>query len=78
VGLEDLEGKGDRYVVIVEWNTVTIGLMWVLSWYFEWEHYYLCLSSPKRLHHISQEQGLDAMMFNKNTAQVCGEVNYAC
>lgn len=34
---EDYESKTDKYVVIVEWNTVAIGLMWVLTFYWEWK-----------------------------------------
>jgi hypothetical protein len=34
-GFENFEEIGNKYVVIVEWNTVTIGLLWVLTWYFE-------------------------------------------
>ena len=41
----DVEGKGDKYVVIVEWNTVAVGLLWVLSWVTEWKHYGLVLKS---------------------------------
>jgi hypothetical protein len=32
-------------VVIVEWNTVAVGLLWVLSWVAEWKHYGLALKS---------------------------------
>ena len=31
---EDWESKTDPFVNIVEWNTVTIGLMWVLTFYW--------------------------------------------
>jgi hypothetical protein len=41
----EVEGKGDKYVVIVEWNTVAVGLVWVLSWVIEWRHYGLALKS---------------------------------
>lgn len=41
----EVEGKGDKYVVIVEWNTVAVGLLWVLSWVIEWRHYGLALKS---------------------------------
>lgn len=43
---EELDGKSDRYVNIVEWNTVTVGLLWVLSFYWEWKHMNLVLVSP--------------------------------
>ena len=46
--VESIEGKGDKYVVIAEWNTVTIGLLWVLTWYLEWDNYYLCLIPPTK------------------------------
>jgi hypothetical protein len=46
VSSEELEGKGDKYVVIVEWNTVTMGLLWVLSFYPEWKHLALTLTAP--------------------------------
>lgn len=34
----------DIYIVIVEWNSVYVGLIWVLSFAFDWKHYYICLS----------------------------------
>lgn len=44
---EDWESKTDPFVNIVEWNTVTIGLLWVLSFYWEWDTINLCLKGPK-------------------------------
>jgi hypothetical protein len=63
---EELEGKGDKYVVIVEWNTVTIGLLWVLSWYFEWKNYYLCLTGPKTIPVCTPKQLNEDMMLEKH------------
>ena len=34
----------DIYIVIVEWNSVYVGLIWVLSFAFDWKNYYICLS----------------------------------
>jgi hypothetical protein len=62
---EELQGKGDKYVVIVEWFTVTVGLLWVLSWYFEWEHFYLCLTPPKMTPHPA-DQPQNPMMLEKD------------
>lgn len=44
---EDWESKTDPFVNIVEWNTVTIGLLWVLSFYWEWGSINLKLRGPK-------------------------------
>ena len=30
---DSYESKSDKFVVIVEWHTVTWGLLWLLSWY---------------------------------------------
>lgn len=43
---EEIESKSDKYVVIVEWNTVTVGLLWVLSFYWEWKDMNLVLLFP--------------------------------
>ena len=52
--------------MIVEWNTVTIGLLWVLSWYIEWKHYYLCLSGPKTIRTSPEEESpKQDIMLNK-------------
>lgn len=48
VSADELEAKSDRYVNIVEWNTVTVGLLWVLSFAWEWKHMNLVLISPRR------------------------------
>lgn len=45
-GAEEWEGKSDRYVNIVEWNTVTVGLLWVLTFYWEWGQMNLVLIDP--------------------------------
>lgn len=57
---EEIEGKSDKYVVIVEWNTVTVGLMWVLSFCWEWKDMNLVLIGPKgeNYRHILQEKDL--------------------
>lgn len=44
---DDLKGKGDKYVVIVEWNTVIFCLLWVLSFAEEWKAFALTLRLPK-------------------------------
>ena len=43
---EEIEGKSDKYVDIVEWNTVTVGLLWVLTFYWEWKQMNLVLVDP--------------------------------
>ena len=43
---EGWAGKTDKYVNIVEWNTVTIGLLWVLTFYWEWKQMNLVLVDP--------------------------------
>ena len=40
------ESKTDKYVNIVEWNTVTVGLLWVLTWVWEWKQMNLVLVFP--------------------------------
>lgn len=35
--------KSDMYVVIVEWNSVLVNLLWVLSFVFEWKELNFCL-----------------------------------
>lgn len=35
--------KSDIYVVIVEWNSVLVNLLWVLSFVFEWKQLNFCL-----------------------------------
>ena len=40
------ESKSDMYVNIVEWNTVTVGLLWVLTFYWEWKQMNLVLVDP--------------------------------
>lgn len=39
----DIEGKSDKYIVIIEWNSVLINLLWVLSFVFEWKELNFCL-----------------------------------
>lgn len=39
----ELEKKSDMYVVIVEWNSVLVNLLWVLSFVFEWRGLNFCL-----------------------------------
>jgi len=65
-GFEDFEEIGNKYVVIVEWNTVTIGLLWVLTWYFEWHNYYLCLIPPQKVNYDPNE-GKNVMMLDDNS-----------
>ncbi len=52
--------------MIVEWNTVTIGLLWVLTWYFEWENYYLCLIPTKKAN-FDENEGKNVIKLNKNS-----------
>jgi hypothetical protein len=35
--------KSDQFVVIVEWNSVLINLLWVLSFVMEWQELNFCL-----------------------------------
>jgi len=35
--------KSDMYIVIVEWNSVLVNLLWVLSFVFEWKELNFCL-----------------------------------
>ena len=44
--VEDWESKSDKFVDIVEWNTVTVGLLWVLTFYWEWKNMNLVLVDP--------------------------------
>lgn len=44
---ESSSNKQDIYVVIVEWNSVMINLVWVLSMVMEWNHFKLCLHKNK-------------------------------
>ena len=37
--------KGDKYVVIAEWNTVTGGLLWMLAWMPEFATLRICLNA---------------------------------
>ena len=46
IGETGWESKTDKFVNIVEWNTVTIGLLWVLSFCWEWKQMNLCLIQP--------------------------------
>lgn len=39
--------KSDIYVVIVEWNSVMINLLWVFTMVLEWKKYKITLSSNK-------------------------------
>ena len=39
----DIERNSDKYIVIVEWNSVLINLLWVLSFVFEWKELNFCL-----------------------------------
>ena len=45
--MTEIESKSDKYVVIVEWSTVTVGLLWVLSFCIEWSNINLCLLGPE-------------------------------
>jgi hypothetical protein len=38
--------KQDDYVDIIEWNSVSINLLWVLSFVDDWQKVYLCLKGP--------------------------------
>ncbi len=61
--------------MIVEWNTVTIGLLWVLTWYFEWENYYLCLIPTKKAN-FDENEGRNVIKLNKNSQPACKEFPY--
>ncbi len=75
MGFDDIEGKGDKYVVIVEWNTVAIGLLWVFTWYLEWDDYYLCLIPPNKP--ISNQiEGHREVMLNNESSQAGKTIYY--
>lgn len=40
-----MPNKQDIYVVIVEWNSVIINLLWILSFVCEWKKFIICLST---------------------------------
>ena len=39
--------KSDIYVVILEWNSVMVNLVWVLTMVMEWKKFTICLSAQK-------------------------------
>jgi hypothetical protein len=40
---DENQKKSDQFVVIVEWNSVLINLLWVLSFVMEWQELNFCL-----------------------------------
>lgn len=47
ISQEPSMNKQDIYVVIVEWNSVMINLLWVLSMVMEWKDFNLVLMNKK-------------------------------
>lgn len=41
------DNKSDIYVVILEWNSVLVNLLWVLTMVFEWRKFNICLIKNK-------------------------------
>lgn len=39
----------DIYIVIVEWNLVFAGLIWILCFLGDWQHIYLTLTPPNKI-----------------------------
>ena len=48
VGLIFDSKHNNKYVVIVEWNSVWGNLLWVLSFVYEWKHFKVALNKPNR------------------------------
>ena len=38
------ENKDDKYVVILEWNTVFVNILWLFSFRTDWKNVYLCVT----------------------------------
>ena len=45
--LTEAENKDDIYVVILEWNSVSINLLWLLTFAYEWKNFDLTLVNTK-------------------------------